>query len=211
MTQVIESQAVATLSASDLPEIGAPFEGGFFGGQVKVGVAVFAIIWAPKAIGETRAAWLPSYDQVPNTASRSDSMANTIAMAEAGSPAGIWARGLSIAGHSDWCVPARDVLELAYRHFKPTTEENFADGEDGVNESSVPLGEAYTEESPAQTEIAAFVEGGDEAFEETWYWSSTQYSDAFAWSQYFCNGLQDNYNEKFAGAVRAVRLIQLTT
>ncbi len=160
-----------------IPEVfGAAFEGGFYGGKIRIGVAVFAIAWAPKALGETRAIWLPSYTDVPNAASYFDSMANTKAMAEAGSPLAKWALDLSVNGHNDWCIPARDVLELGYRHLKPTDQENSCSFRDGDNPSSIPSGYPYTEESPAQTLAEAFKAGGAEAFEPDWHWSSTQYS-----------------------------------
>jgi len=38
-----------------------------------------------------------------------------------------------------------------------------------------------------------------------WYWTSTQYSDGFAWSQGFDDGYQDNYDKFSKGRARAVR------
>lgn len=188
---------------------GAPFEGGFYGGQIRIGVAIFAIAWAPKAHGETMAFWLPSYTEVPNAASCFDSMANTKAMAEAGSPLGKWALGLDINGHRDWCVPARDVLELGYRLLKPGTDVNSCSFRDGDNPSSIPAGYPYTNEAPAQTLAEAFRSGGDEAFDEDWYWSSTQGSASGAWSQDVSAGDQDGHDKNFVGRARACRLIQL--
>jgi hypothetical protein len=208
-----ESAAGTTISAASLPPIGSPFGGGFYGGQINVNGIVFAVIWAPKNLGQTRAVWFPSYTAIPGTESRSDSVANTTAMAAAGSPAGIWALTLDINGFNDWVIPARDALELGYRHFKPTQDENYADGYDGVNPSSMPVGEAYTDEFPAQTQLSLFADDGEEAFDETWYWSSTQstqYSDYGAWGQNFDHGSQYGGSKKFEAAVRAVRLIQVT-
>ena len=189
---------------------GAPFEGGFYGGKIRIGDGIFAVVWAPKATGDIKGLWLPSYTQVPNTDSYFDSMANTVAMAAAGSPIAHQALAAEIAGHKDWCIPARDVLELAYRHLKPSSYENYA-YEDGENTSSVPPGDAYTEELPAQTSVEAFRKGGAEAFEEAWYWSSTQASSYGAWNQYFYDGLQGYYSKKFGGRARLVRLIQLNS
>jgi hypothetical protein len=189
-------------------EHGAPFEGGFYGGQIRIGDGTFAVVWAPKADGDIKGLWLPSYTQVPNADSFNDSMANTVAMAAAGSPIAQQALAAEIAGHKDWCIPARDVLELGYRHLKPTDEENYAYN-DGENASSVPPGDAYTEELPTQTSAEAFRTGGPEAFEVAWYWSSTQASSNDAWTQYFHDGTQDNTYKKFEGRARLVRLIQL--
>jgi len=192
-------------------EYGVPFEGGFYGGKIQShgGRKIFAIVWAPKALGETKAIWLPSYKDVPNACSCFHSMDNTVAMAEAGSPLTHWARGLEIAGHKDWCVPARDVLEQGYRHLKPTSQENYATFRDGDNPSSLPAGYPYTEQLPAQTAAEAFREGGAEAFDPAWYWSSTQYSSYNAWGQLFGDGYQSSGGKKAAGRCRAVRLIQL--
>ena len=190
-------------------EHGAPFEGGLYGGKIRSGEKIVAIAWAPKALGETKGLWLPGYTDVPNARSCFHSMDNTRAMAEAGSPLAKWALGLEINGKQDWCIPARDVLEQAYRFLKPGTGENSAGFRDGDNPSSIPPGYPYTEQLPAQTLAEAFRAGGGEAFEEAWYWSSTQYSSSFAWGQGFGNGGQNYSFKKFEALSRAVRLIQL--
>ena len=101
------------------------------------------------------------------------------------------------------------MLELGYRHLKPTTQENYASFRDGDNPSSIPVGYPYTEASPAQTAAAAFQKGGDEAFEPEWYWSSTQYSSYGAWTQLFGYGSQYGSDKYRKFRCRAVRLIQL--
>jgi len=185
--------------------IGTPFAGGFYGGRTRIGTAIVAVVWAPKALGETTGIWLPSRKQVPGAMSCFDGMENTRAMAEAGSPLAKWALELEIDGLRDWCIPARDVLELGYRHFKPTAGENSCSFRDGDNPSSVPAGYLYTEQEPAQTSIEAFRDGGAEAFEDTWYWSSTQCSESSAWGQGFGNGTQHYSNVDSEGRARAVR------
>lgn len=190
--------------------IGTPFEGGFYGGIIRMNDATFAVVWAPKAQGETKAAWLNSYTSVLGAASCFDSMTNTKAMAEAGSDLAKWALGLEINGHADWCIPARDVLEIGYRNLKPTTDENCCSFRDGDNASSIPAGYPYANESPAQTTAEAFKEVGPEAFEARWHWSSTQYSDYHAFNQYFNFGNQVITNKSAEGRARAVRLIQLS-
>jgi hypothetical protein len=193
------------------PAIGQPYEGGFYGGQIRMGDALYAIAWAPKAQGELQGAWLGTYTNVPSACSCFDSMANTQAMAEAGSELAKKALALDINGFTDWCLPARDVLELAYRHLKPTTEENSVHRY-GDNPSSVPAGYPYTDELPAQTTVAAFQAGSAECFEEAWYWSSTQGSDTrFAWFQGFTSGDQNFIIKTYEARARAVRLIPLST
>lgn len=202
--------AIATPTATVPATIGAPFEGGFYGGQIRMGAALFAVCWAPKARGDIKGAWLPSYTDVPGACSHFDSAANTQAMAEAGSDIAKQVLALDIDGITGWSIPARDVLELAYRHLKPTPEENYIH-RSGDNPSSVPAGYPYTEDSPAKTTVKAFQEGGAEAFEEEWHWSSTQYSDDGAWGQDFSHGHQRGKGKSYEWRCRAVRLIQLST
>lgn len=206
-------EAIATAAKPEAnlltPTLGAPFAGGHYGGRVRVGDAILAIAWAPKALGETRLPWMIRPSFVLGCGSLGDSTANTRALAAVGSPLGAWAGALRIAGHADWVVPARDVLELAYRHFKPTRTDNFADGIDGMNGTSVPGGGAYARKFPQVTQAPAFAPGGPEAFEETWYWSSTQYAEAHAKGQGFDTGEQLDCGKKYHGLVRAVRLVRL--
>ncbi len=202
--------AKATPAVTLPATIGAPFEGGYYGGQIRINNALFAVCWSPKAQGDIEGAWLDSYTDVPGARSYFDSAANTEAMAAAGSPIAKQILALEIAGITGWSVPARDVLELAYRHLKPTTEDNYVH-RSGDNPSSVPAGYPYTEDSPAKTTVEAFKEGGAEAFEDAWYWSSTQYSDYYAWFQDFYYGYQDFSSKSYEGRCRAVRLIQLST
>ena len=189
--------------------VGQPFEGGFYGGKLRIGVAIVAAVWAPKAQGETSGVYLDRYESVPGARSVFDSAANTKALAEAGSPIAKWALGLEINGFNDWVIPARDVLELAYRNLKPSTTENYCSFRDGDNPSSMPAGFPYIEDDPLQTTVADFQKGGAEAFDETWYWSSTQYSEGSAWGQYFSSGVSSNAFKDGKGRARAVRLILL--
>jgi len=204
-------------------EPGTPFAGGFYAGRLHVGDSLFALIVAPKAAGETSGPWLAGPDDdaaeegdddasatgVPGACSYCDGLANTNALAEVGSGLANWARGLAIGEHTDWYVPSRDELEILYRAFKPTPQKNWT-WRHGDNPSSVPVGYPYTETAPAQTCAQAFQAGGAEAFEPTWHWSSTQYSDDGAWGQYFNVGNQNDDDKSYEGRVRAVRRIQIT-
>ncbi len=189
--------------------VGDAFEGGFYGGKIRIGVAIFAIVWAPKAEGEIKGKWMDAYTDVQGATSCFDSMANTRAMAEAGSDIAKQALKANIGGHTDWCIPARDVLEMGYRYLKPTSEENYV-YRSGDNPSSIPAGYPYTEASPAQTTVEAFQDGNAEAFDEAWYFSSTQYSENNAWLQYFSYGTQSCSTKCYERRCRFVRLIQLS-
>lgn len=183
--------------------------GGFFSGTIRINNALFGVITAPKAEGQYIGIWLPNYADVPGAVSCFDSKANTIAMAEAGSPIAQQALATTINGFSDWVISARDVLEIQYRAHKPTTQKNYV-YRSGDNPSSVPAGYPYTESFPAQCPDALFQEGGAEAFDAEWHWSSTQCSPNGAWIQGFDDGHQYGIFKNYEGVVRLVRLIQLS-
>ncbi|MCY0854288.1 DUF1566 domain-containing protein [Cupriavidus sp. D39] len=203
----ITQAAVAALVAGD------PLGGGFYAGQIRQGEEIYALVVAPKDGGEhDDIVWNSDRSRVEGALSYFDGAANTVAMAEAGSDLAKWALGLQINGYHDWRLPARDEAEIIYRNLKPTAG-NYAGFRDGENPSSVPVGYPYTEKSPAQTSAAAFQAGGAEAFEEAWYWTSTQYagSSSHAWGQGFDDGGQNHLhksNEFRARAVRRLLVIQ---
>ena len=128
--------------------------------------------------------------------------------------------GAGLNGHTDWYLPSRDELEIIYRNFKPTTQDNSdgtrttsgfgGDGAThGTNANSIPEGVGYTLSDPAQTAMAAFQEGGADAFEASFYWSSTELDASHAWYQTFNNGNQYRYPKDGSYRVRAVRRIAL--
>jgi hypothetical protein len=193
-----------------IPNVTEPFAGGFLAGRIRVGDQVFALVVAPKEGGEhDDVAWSGSTKSVDGATSFFDGRANTEAMAAAGSETAKWALGLTLGGFSDWYLPSRDELEILYRAFKPTKGENYCWR--GDNPSSVPVGYAYSPDSPAQTRHKAFRAGKAEAFETTWYWSSTQCAgDAeCAWVQIFDDGYQA-YDRKSSDArARVVRRVAI--
>lgn len=189
--------------------IGTPWEGGFYSGLISYDDNVYAQVTASKAEGEHKQAiWLPDYTEIQGADSFFNGLSNTKAMAEAGSEIAQWALEQRIAGIEGWAIPARDQLELQYRHFKPTTDENWV-YRNGDNPSSLPPGHPYTIHLPGQTPVELFRSGGTEAFEASWYWSSTQYSAYDAWGQYFGDGNQDYASKDSKGRVRLVRSIKL--
>ena len=192
-------------------EIGTAMEGGTFGGIINVNGTHKGIIWAPKQTGQIESIQIhPSRKMVEGAGSPNDCQANMKALIDAGSPAAMQIAALNIDGFNDWLIPSRDVLELGYRHFKPTGMRNYCSWRDGENPNSVPPGWIYTEETPAQTTLDAFREGGPEAFDAAWYWSSTVLpAGDTAFFQGFTYGRQLNRNLSAECRVRAVRLIQL--
>ena len=213
MNAVTEAVAFDTISQeqADALLIGAPVGGGFYAGLIRQDDGIYVLAVAPKDGGEhDDIVWNDTTAAVAGAGSCFDGRANTVAMAEAGSALAKWALGLQINGSHDWYLPARDELEVIYRNLKPTSG-NLVSFRDGDNASSVPPGYPYSRDLPAQTSAEHFQEGGREAFEEAWYWASTQsasYSD-YAWSQDFSGGYQDG-GHKFTGLrARAVRRLKI--
>jgi len=200
------SAEVKAVPVVTLPEIGQPFGGGFFSGITRdpaTGNRYLNI--TSGAEHELVGAWGKYGEKIEGADSFTDSRANTEAMAASGSELAQKVLVLDIGGFTDWAIPARDVQELQYRHFKPTSQENWAGRRDGDNPNSEPVGLLYSEESPTQTSIEAFQEGGPEAFQDTWYWSSSQRSAGNAFGMDFGGGYQDNYGKIHELRVRPVR------
>ncbi|MDA8258033.1 MAG: DUF1566 domain-containing protein [Betaproteobacteria bacterium] len=195
-----------------VPLLGTAMGGGFYAGRVVIDGKPFALIVAPKAEGQLDPSiWIARYKAVPGARSYCDGLANTEAMAAAGSELAKRARGLSIGGHADWYLPSQDELEICYRNLKPSTGKNSCWARSGINLNSLPQGAPYTPDSPVQTLAEAFREGGPEAFDLDAYWSSTQHvsvSDS-AWLQNFRNGNQDNWYTSNELPARVVRRLPL--
>ncbi len=194
----------------ETPQLGAPYEGGFFGGILLINGIRHGIAWAPKQFQFRSKILDCSRSHVIEAAgSPCDSVANTSALLELGSPAAKKVAALTINGHADWALPAKDALELGYRYFKPSSCKNYCGFRDGENPSSLPQGLWYTPDMPAQTALEAFKKGGAEEFDANWYVSSTVTMKGYAFCQYFDSGNQGNDNLDLSHLVRAVRQIRL--
>jgi hypothetical protein len=197
-----------------LPAIGAELAGGFYTGIIQTEGQLFALITAPKEL-ELTGEWGAYGTEVEGAKSQNNCPANTIAMAEAGSELAQKVVLIKHAGFNDWAIPSIDALEMMYRAFKPSTEENFCSFRDGNNPSSIPPGFLYTETTPSQTGAAQFKSGDQQAFfgqaiGGSWYWSSTQYRASYACSQDFSDGGQDNYSKNYTARVRPVRRLLIS-
>ena len=204
------------------PAIGAAYQGGFFAGYISHtanGVATHSLIVAPAATGATGPGyiltsgkeWKTSNTTTAGTTSDFNGAANTAAMVTAGialHPAAQFCTGLSIGGYTDWYMPARLELDIAYQNLKPDTNNN--DTSWGINAYSVPARASNrTAGAPARTSLAAFQTGGAEAFVSIYtHWSSTELSAVFPWQLFFDSGLQFSGNGKLAQfGVRAFRKV----
>lgn len=211
-SSVFSDKLTFTTAATFVPDVpGGPFGGGYYAGRINVGGQIYAIVVAPKALGGEAPgalAWKTSSSTTAGTTSVNDGVANTNAMATAGianHPAGQFCRSLNIGGYSDWYLPSKDELEILYRNFKPTTQANNTSF--GANSSSIPPGSNYTSGNPARTSITVFRAGGAEAFNESYYWSSTEYDSSYAWGQGFSGGYQYSNGKSDAYYVRAIRRV----
>ena len=203
-----------------LPAIGAAFEGGFFAGTISHtadGVATHALIVAPAASGyngKSTLQWKTSDTSTSGTSSVYDGAANTANMDNASHPAAQYCAGLTIDGYSDWYMPARYELDIAYHNLKPSTTSN--DTSFGINDYSVPKRTSNrTAGNPAQTSVAAFQSGGAEAFETGGagglgiHYSSTEFDSTLAWFRVFVNGDENGTTKTNSRYVRAFRRIAL--
>jgi hypothetical protein len=176
-----------------VPIIGTSMAGGYYAGRICIDGQAYALIVAPKAEGEHNPIkLLNSAKDVPAASSWNDGLLNTNFLAEAGSTLCQWIRGLRIGGFDDWYLPSLDELEILYRNLKPTTEENYIYNRSGLNVSALVPTRPYTMQDPAQTQAEVFQDGGTEAFDDAWYWSSTKHASGsgYGWFQIFSIGGQ---------------------
>jgi hypothetical protein len=169
-----------------LPNIGDPFEGGFFAGLISHtadGNPTHALIVAPRATGATGTGyelttnqrWKTTNTTTAGATSVFDGAANTAAMVTAGiaeHPAAEFCVNLSIGGFTDWYLPARFELAIAYFNLKNTTGINSTSV--GINNYSVPMITAnYTTSYPSITPVSIF-NNPTQRFSIAYHWMSNQ-------------------------------------
>jgi hypothetical protein len=213
--------------------IGEPFGGGFFAGYISHtadGNPTHALIVAPRATGATGTGYtlttnpkwadetvgVPAHATSIGASSNFDGKANTDLMMSliadstysAGAfPAAQFCADLSIGGHTDWYLPARYELDIAYFNLKPGTQANNTGW--GSNIYSVPKRDNNnTANYPQQTYVTAFNTSA-EAFVTLSHWSSTEATATNAWRLFLSDGGQDNTNEAGGLRVRAFRKLAL--
>ena len=189
---------------------GEPFAGGFYVGRFQIQGDEYALIVSPYATGEFRDAEWGPYGDLIEANSYCDGLANTRAMAAAGSELAKHVLCLKIGEHGDWYLPSRDELELCYRNLKPTGEPNASSYRDGDNPSSLPPGLPYNQAAPTQTAEPRFQAGNAEAFAADRYWTSTEQDRDAALQQYFSDGMQCDDIKHYPACARAVRRIKLS-
>jgi hypothetical protein len=200
------------------PNIGDAYGGGYFAGYISHtadGVATHRLIVAPAATGASGTGYTISTNlrcktaasSTTGTTSQFDGAANTAAMVTAGinsHPAAQFCTELTIGGFSDWYLPARYELDIAYENLKPTTASNSTSW--GINDYSVPKRTANrTTSAPGQTAVTAFQSGQAQRFQATNHWSSAEIAGANSWRHNFDSGLMSSTSKTTFLAVRAFR------
>ena len=204
--------------------IGEPFGGGYFAGYISHtadGNPTHALIVAPRATGATGTGytlttmltWKTANTTTAGTGSSFDGAANTAAMVTAGiadHPAANFCVGLSIGGFSDWYLPSRFELDIAYFNLKPDTTANSLTS--GTNLYSVPQRNSnWTAAYPARTPLTAWQSaGGSESFAADFHWTSTEFNVSNVYTLRLDLGLQNSFQSKLGTIrTRAFRRIAL--
>lgn len=144
--------------------VGQAYAGGFWGGDITFGGKTYAVVVAPKQY-EVVAALTGNTEQRSN-ASVDDSVANTAALlvGAANDSAVVQVRAMSVGAYNDWQVPSLNVMKLLFNKLRAS--------------------------SPGAP--VAFLTGGQEAFNETNYWTSTAHN----WTESVTGPPTPNYGYK---------------
>jgi hypothetical protein len=168
-----------------IPALGVAFGGGFFAGEIIVDEVRFALIVAPKAEGEKLSLDYKKkkLNAFDGTDSDEEGFINSEKINDDNHPAAQFCRSLQIGGFNDWYLPSRDELMRIWMALGP-------------NRKKTP---------------ELFRAGGAEAFDTTWYWSSTEHASSsyYAWVVGFGSGSQGTSGKSFNGGVRAVRRLKI--
>jgi hypothetical protein len=179
--------------------IGDELGGGYFAGYISHtadGVPTHALIVAPRATGATGTGYtlttnpkwadetvaVPAHATLIGASSAFDGKVNTDLMMSliadetysAGAfPAAQFCADLSIGGFTDWYLPSRFELDIAYFNLKPVTQVN--DTNWGANIYSMPRRPSNNSRNfPIQTNLTAFNSAAQQAFVADTHWSSTE-------------------------------------
>jgi hypothetical protein len=210
------------LKSVDGVPIGTAYGGGYVAGYISHaanGIPTHALIVAPRDTGATGTGytlttelqWKTATTTTTGTISAFDGAANTAAMVTAGiadHPAANFCKNLSIAGFTDWYLPSRYELDIAYFNLKPSTAPNNTSW--GTNIYAVPQRNSnWSAAYPTQTTLTVF-NTSTEAFVAELHWASTQTNASDGWSLVFTSGNQiSDVNKTSSRRVRAFRRIAL--
>ena len=196
--------------------IGQVLRGGTFTGFNRVRDTVYSIIVAPKST-EMSLTQKTTMTATPCAHSTIDGVANTNAMNDVTHPAAFYCKSLTVNEFADWYLPSKNELELCYRNLKPSNQLNYVyeSGQlngnlklaNGTNTNAIPVGMPYTTNSPMQTIVVDFIRSSICAFDDDWFWTSTECSSNTTSSliQLFSSGGQYWYYKTTTAKVRGVR------
>jgi hypothetical protein len=124
-------------------------------------------------------------------------------------PAANFCEALSIGGYTDWYLPSRLELDIAYFNLKPSTDANVTST--GTNIYAVPRRNSnFTVANPIQTSLAEWQStGGSQSFASVNHWSSTESDAGNAWYYRFSTALEVASAKPNSQHVRAFRRIAL--
>lgn len=210
------SDDVEITMASALPpsEYGAPYQGGFYAGQIKIGSDWYALVVSPLSQETSLVANSEAFLMSTESKSIEDGWSNTnelVTLSSTSFIAATYCYNLQYAGYSDWYLPSLMELELAYRTLKPTNLVN-ATSQSPVSDisSSSTIGSTtenltlfpattvpsrlgyYTNSSgvalyPTTTSSENFQGAGVvEGFDTTTYWTSSAPSSRISGRANFC-------------------------
>lgn len=226
-------RAAAGNQGIELPAIGAAFEGGFYAGLISHtanSIPTHALIVAPANGGASGGgaqaeayplqefyAYKVAQTFTPGADSTFDgevNMAAILASSMRNHPAANFCFNLTLNGYSDWYLPARYELDIAFQNLKRDTRDN--DTRSGINPYSVPARTVNRTATgpPLQTTALNFRLGGGEEFlgPGFQYWTSTQNPTvaAGAWYLEMFNGFNgDNATKIYGAYTRAFRKVAL--
>ena len=151
------------------------------------GVGDYTVSISQTVTSRTLTAGMSDFDGVANGTVFKD-IDNTVGSGSTIFPAANFCEALSIGGFTDWYLPSRYELDIAYFNLKPATGAN--DTGWGANVYSVPRRSLNNAPLfPRQTPLTAFSTTA-EAFVADVHWSSTEFNATFGWLLLFANGLQ---------------------
>ena len=172
---------------------GGAMNGGFYAGDLISAAAIGGktkLIVAPKST-EVSKAW-GSQGTIRNISSTWNGLLNSDTLNAFGAsahPAANYCRTLSTGGYLDWYLPAKDELEICYRHLKPTIGNNSTSSGANTNNAVVSERSQYTSTVPSQTSANIFKSGGAENFGTTNYYASNESGGKYGFILNFNTGI----------------------
>ena len=197
--------------SSTPPAIGTAYEGGFYYGQININGTVYNLVLSPRATGEVPASVYKNdaLGFTGNTSAYDGKLIqeNMVAAGIANFPAQQAVMALTIGGFSDWYIPSKLELEIAYRNLKPNATQNVTSS--GANANAVPPTSNYIAGNPSRTTLTDFRSTGTNFMTTDYYYSATQGPSGALWvhSKRFTTGADAQDKAEFDYPVRAIRRV----